>query len=618
MSILAGIKQALKPTPILSVTEWSDRNRYLSSVSSAESGRWKTSRTPYLEEVGDNVGPHSPVIETIAVKGVQLGFTENGLNIAGLYMDIAPCPIMYVMPTIEMCKSLSKQRLTPMIENCPNLRDKIKSNRERDSGNTILEKSGPGFMFSMAGANSPAGLSSKPVRVIIFDEIDRYPLSAGDEGSPADLGIKRTSTFGAKRRIYKLSTPTMEKTSVIYKDYLETDQRKYFVPCPDCGHMQHLVFENLLCEVENDASTVYYKCQACEYKIQERHKTWMMARERAKWIPTCPEKIRITKRGYHINSLYSPIGWLSWAEIMQTWFDAHGDVNKLKTFVNTILGETWKDEGDCPPWENIRNRREKYGFNKPCKDVVFLTAGVDIQKDRIEVEVVGWCRRKISQSIDYRVIPGDTSGDEPFDKLSLMLNETWIREDGVELRIAHMGIDSGYNTSNVYTFSKKFDQNRVIPMKGNDGQQVILTAPKAVEVTKSGKKIGTVKVWHVGVSVLKSELYGFLKQEIKEDGVLPFGYCRFPEYGDEYFKGLTAEELQFKKNQRGYMVYQWVKVYERNEPLDCRNYARAAASFKGMDRLTDEQWDALDAANVAPAETEAPTKKRSSFWNPRN
>lgn len=616
VTLLDGLLHGLKPTSILSVSDWSDKNRFLSSESAAEPGRWKTSRTPYLEEVGDNAGPNSPVIDIVAVKGVQLGFTENGLNIVGLWLDIAPCPVMYIMPTIDMGKSLSKIRLTPMIENCPNLRDKIKSNKVKDSGNTILEKSVPGGMLTIVGANSPAGLSSKPVKILVMDEVDRYPLSAGDEGSPIDLAIKRTSTFGAKRKVYMLSTPTLEKTSVIQKAYLLTDQRKYFVPCPECGHKQHLVFDNLKYE-DGKPETAKYQCQACEYLIEERFKTWMMRKGNAEWIPTCPENLNPKKRGYHINSLYSPIGWLSWEDIVISWLDAQGDVNKLRVFVNTILGETWKDDGESPPWENIFNRRETYKQNEPSNDVVFVTVGVDVQRDRLELEVVGWCRGRITQSLDFRVIQGDTSGPLPYVELKKVVAESWTRPDGIVLPMRLMAIDANYNTQHVYNFCKDFDVTRVIPVRGNDVQQIVITAPKPVDVTHSGKKVGRVKVWNVGVSLLKSELYGYLKLEKNEDGTMPNGYCRFPQYNTEFFRGITAEQLEFKTNDRGFKTYQWVKHYERNEPLDCRNYARAAAAVVGMDRFSDEHWDAVDRSNV-PQITETKTVvKKPSFWDRR-
>lgn len=611
--LIDGLLKGLMPTPIMTVTEWADSNRFLSSESSAEPGRWRTDRTPYLERVGDDMGPNSPVIEQYVCKGVQLGFTEHALNIVGVYMDICPCPIMYVMPTIDMAKSLSKIRLAPMIANCPTLSEKIKSNRERDSGNTILEKTGPGFMLSLAGANSPAGLSSKPVRILIMDEVDRYPLSAGEEGSPHLIAIGRTSTFGDKKKIYMPSTPTLEKISVIWKQFLLTDQQYYFVPCPDCGHMQTFKFDNLKW-VGNDASTVYYSCEACEHQIKERYKTWMMKKGNGEWRATVPENARPDRVGRHLSSLYSPIGWLSWQSIVDKWLDAQGDVLKLRTFYNTILGLPWKDDGECPPWENIYNRREDYEKNAPSKEVVFITVGVDVQKDRLELEVVGWCRRRITQSIDYRVLIGDTTKPEVWSMLRAVVGESWTRSDGVILPMRLMAVDAGYNTQHVYNFCKGFDVTRVIPVKGQDSLQVVISSPKQVDVTHIGKKVGAVKVWHVGVSLLKSELYGNLRQEISEEGVIPDGYCRFPEYDHAHFKGLTAEQLEYKKNKKGFNTYQWVKIYERNEQIDCRNYARAAASVLGMDRFSTEHWDQMDALNTGPV-SQPKRKPRSDYWD---
>lgn len=607
-----GLFKSLKPTPLLTVSDWADKNRYLTSESAAEPGRWKTSRTPYLRAIMDDLSPNSPITEVIVSKGVQLGFTESGLNAAGCFIDIAPCPIMYVMPTIDMSKAISESRIDPMIENSPSLREKVKPNRERDSGNTKFVKKFPGGVLVLSGANSAASLRSRPVKLLILDEVDAYPLSVDDEGSPISLAEKRTSTFGLKRKIYKLSTPTLDQTSVIQKAFESTEQRKFFVPCPHCGQMQHLEFENLRWD-NGKPETVMYYCPECGAGFEERHKTSIM--DQGKWIATAPENQTALRRGYHINSLYSPIGWLSWTEIATQWEEAHGDVNKLRVFVNTILGETWKEKGEAPPWENLYNRRETYRLNAPSKEVVFITVGVDVQKDRLELEVVGWCRGKRTYSLDYRVIVGDTSQPYVWDELTKVVGETWLREDGVTLPMRLMAVDTGYNTQYVYDFCRRFDVTRVIPIKGQDKQQLMVTAPKAIEVTSAGKKIGKVKVWNVGVSLIKSEIYGFLKLERSEDGTIPNGYCHFPQYNPEYFRGLTAEHLQFKVNTRGFKTYEWVKKYERNEPLDTRVYARAAAAVLGMDRFRDEHWDAMDKENMPKLNQKQPAKKRSSFWD---
>ncbi len=613
-NVLNGFADGIRPIPLTTVSQWSDKNRFLSSESSAEPGPWRTSRTPYLKDIMDDLSPNSPVNEVIAIKGVQLGFTEGGLNVVGCFIDIAPCPIMYVMPTIEMSKGISESRVDPMIDMSPSLKNRVKPSRSRDSGNTKFTKRFAGGILVLSGANSAASLRSRPVKVLVLDEVDAYPQSVDNEGSPIALAEKRTSTFGSKRKIYKLSTPTVQGQSVITTEYEKTDQRKYHVPCPHCDHMQQLEFENLKWE-EGDYSSVMYFCSSCGCGIEERFKPRMF--EGGRWVMTAPENKNTYRKGYYINSLYSPLGWLSWSQIAEMWEEAQKDSNLMRVFVNTILGEAYREKGEAPPWENLFNRREQYRMNRPPAEVQFITVGVDVQKDRLELEVVGWCRNKRTYSIDFRTLVGDTSARPVWDELAKVVSETWEREDGAEVGMRLMAVDTGYNTQHVYDFCKRFDVTRVIPVKGNDSQQVMVAPPRQVDVTSSGKKIGRVKVWHVGVSVIKSETYGFLRQDKDEKGNIPYGYCHFPEYEPNYFRGLTAEELQMKMNSRGYRVYQWVKKYDRNEPLDCRVYARAAASVVGMDRFENNEawWTSIVPVDRADKkEVKAPRRKDSSFW----
>jgi phage terminase large subunit GpA-like protein len=372
--------------------------------------------------------------------------------------------------------------------------------------------------------------------------------------------------------------------------------------------------------------TVMYFCEDCGAGIEERYKPWMFKEKafggKAEWIPTNEKNLSPLKVGYHINSLYSPLGWYSWEEAARDWEKSEGDVNKQKAFVNTVLGETWAEKGEAPPWENLYNRREQYKQNAPCKEVMFITAGVDVQKDRLELEIVGWCRDKRSYSLDFRVLLGDTSSQDVWNELGKVVSESWQREDGFLLPLRLMAVDTGYNTQHVYNFCRRFDQTRVIPVKGSDSQQVMISPPRQVDLTAAGKKIGRVKVWHVGVGMVKSELYGFLRQEKDEEGNAPFGYCHFPQYDSHYFKGLTAEQLEMKLNNRGYRVYQWVKKYERNEPLDCRVYARAAASVVGIDRHENNSafWKSFQYQKVvtndeaSPVERKPNRRNRTDFW----
>lgn len=615
MDLLQGLYDGLAPVKKLKVSEWADKYRILTSESAAKPGRWRTTRVPFLRQIMDDLSPMTPINEVIVMKGVQLGFTESGLNMVGAYIDLDPCPIMYVMPTIEMAKGISESRIDPMIENCESLRRKIRPAKEKDSGNTKLKKQYPGGVLVLAGANSAASLRSRPVKVLALDEVDGYPLNIDNEGSPISLAEKRTSTFGAQKKIYKLSTPTITGRSVIEAEFEATDKRYYHIPCPHCGQLQVLKWERMRWE-PGKPETARYQCEGCDELIEERYKPQML--EAGDWIPTAPENIKSTKRGYHISSLYSPLGWLSWSDIVAEWEKAQKDVNLLQTFVNTILGETWKEKGEAPEWQALRNRRETYTIGVVPNDVCVLTAGVDVQGDRLELEVVGWCEGRKSYSIDYRVIEGDTEQQSTWEKLRAVLNESFVREDGASMNIRLMAVDTGYRTNTVYQFCRSEDSTRLVPVKGRDNQPVIAGTPQQVDVMKNGKKVGGLRLWNIGVGVVKSELYGWLRLEKDEEGRAPDGYCHFPEYGDTYFKGLVSEELQFKII-RGYRQYQWVKTYERNEPLDCRVYARAAANIVGIDRWKPERW-AEERANYfvakkPEANTPEPKKKsRTSFW----
>lgn len=610
--LIKGFIDGLRPEPRFTVSEWSDRHRYLSPVAAAEPGLWRTARTPYLREIMDCLSAYSPVQKVVVKKGAQLGFTEAGNNWIGYIIDAAPGPTLMVQPTDDMVKRNSKMRIDTMVEATPRLREKIAPARSRDSNNTIGSKSFPGGILVMSGANSASGLRSMPARNLFLDEVDAYPQDLDGEGSPIDLAIARTRTFGRKK-IYIVSTPTVQGQSVIDLEFDTTDQRHFMVPCPECGTMQSLWFNRLMWQ-KGKPETVRYHCAHCDFPIEHRHKARMLAD--GEWVATKPENASPETVGFFINALYSPFAGYPWEQIASDYEAAIGDTPKMKAFVNTVLGESWKEDGERPPHENLYNRRELYALNQPPADVVFLTAGVDVQKDRLELEVVGWCQGKRSYSIDYRVLIGDTAKKDVWNELAKVLDERWRRADGVEMPLKLMAVDSGYNTAHVYDFCRRFDATRVIPTKGKEQLNVHVSAPRQVDSTRRGKKIGSVKVWSVGVSVIKSELYGWLRLEKGEDGTPPPGYCHYPQYDHQYFQGLTAEELQFRVV-KGFRKYEWVKKYERNEPLDCRVYARAAASVVGMDRWAPEIWKQMHQSyGQASSKSGAQKKKRSSsFWN---
>jgi phage terminase large subunit GpA-like protein len=613
---IAGFLRGIKPDPLLTVSQWADENRYLPQES-AEPGRLRISKTPYLKEIIDHLSVSDPAQEIVFKKCSQIGATESGNSWLGYVIAVAPSGMLYVMPTDTMMKDTSKNRIQKMIDNTPAITEKIKPTRAKDSNNTIQYKNFEGGFYKGVGANSPVGLASTAVRYVYLDEIDRYPMDVGGEGSAIELAKTRTATFGARRKMFLTSTPTLDGTSAIDAAFKETDQRYYHVPCPFCGVLQVFHFDNLRYDkniIKTADFTVTYECEHCHEQIAERYKTKMMAD--GKWIPSHPENSNYLVFGYHLNALYSPYGWYSWIDLVKDYEKAQNDIPKLITFTNTKLGEVYNSKGDKPDWEMLWAKRERYQKNKPFETVAFITAGVDIQADRIEVELVGWLKGKRSQSIDYRILFGDTTQEDVWKQLDAMLNETFTREDGCLLSISKMAIDTGYNTQHVYNFCRRHSSSRVIPVKGQDKQIIMVSHPKVVDRTEKGKAVGRVKVFHIGVSLIKSELYGWLKLMPNTNDTYPNGYCHFPEYDEMHFKSLTAEEMQQTTNKKGEVQYSWVVKYKRNERLDCRVYARAAAAVMGMDRYSDDYWDKMQESAEKPANVPQKTLKprKSDFW----
>jgi phage terminase large subunit GpA-like protein len=628
LSLVDGLLAGIQPDPLMTVSEWADAKRILPQTS-AEPGRYQTKRTPYLREIMDKLSAIDPAQKIIGMKGSQLGFTDAGNNWVGYSMDISPAPFIFIMPTDAVMKKTSKQRIEPMINDTPELKQKVPKARGKDGGNTLLYKEYPGGFITMVGANSPVGLSSTPAKNIYGDEIDRYPQSVGSEGSAVDLADTRTSTFGNRRKIFLTSTPTRKGTSQIEIEFEKTGQRYYHVPCPHCAEKQVLDFYQLR-YAPGKYTDVKYECVHCKELIEEHHKTEML--EAGTWIPKFPEKEDGYVFGYHISAMYSPYGFYSWSKMAKDYDDAQGNTPKLIVFTNTKLGESYEEmQGDKPDWEALYDRAEPYELNKPFASVVFITAGVDVQADRLEIEIVGWSKGKISQQIDYRVLVGDTATNDVWIELSKIVNETWIRQgDKAILPVRYMCVDSGWNTEKVYQFTKKHTTTRVIPIKGMEKLATFFGPPKTTQVVKAGKKIGKVKVWGIGTNHTKSEIYGNLKVRVDPDtGEVPEGYCYFPKRETTYFRGLTAEEIILTKNKKGYDEHIWVKKYKRNEPLDCRVYARAGAALVGMDNWNDERWNRELLLSEPAPETEVPEQKdeeqktnnrkpkKGSFWSGR-
>jgi len=614
-SALAALWQtkadAIRPETQLTVSQWADQHRQLPKKSSAEPGPWRTDRTPYLREIMDCLSSTSPVEEIVFMKGAQVGGTEAILNALGYEIDHSPGPTIFIQPTVELAKRFSRQRLEPLISVTPRIAEKVAPARSRDSGNTMLGKDFPGGQLVITGANSAVGLRSMPAQYAFMDEIDGYPVNVDEEGSPIALVEARQRTFARKKRA-KVSTPTIKGRSAIEAAYEDSDQRRFYVPCPECGHMQPLVFAQLVWTNRGlTPEQAVYECRACYFPIPEHAKNTILAR--GEWRAEAPEHAGAGKiRGYHLNALYAPLGWMSWGEIARQFVDSEQDPDKYRVFVNTVLGETWAQRGDAPEWEALWRRRDTYALGTVPQGALLLTAGVDVQKDRLVYEVVGWGRGKRSWSVDFGEIPGDTADLEqgPWSQLDELLARQYPHASGLSLPVRMLAVDSGYNTQTVYNWARRYPMNRVIAVKGQDHGGVLIGSPSPVEVLVNGRKLKRGgRVWPVCVGLAKSELYGWLRLELPTDGSAPAaGFCCWPQYDQEYFKQLTAEQLVAHRTRKGYVRLEWEQIPGRqNHALDARVYARAAAALAGLDRYTDSDWASrerlLPGPPAAPAAT---------------
>ncbi|MEI2466645.1 phage terminase large subunit family protein [Niallia taxi] len=554
----ACIKEVVTPPPDLTVSEWADMYRRLSSESSAEPGQWRTSRAPYQKEILDAV--NDPELEKIIIMAsAQVGKTELLLNAIGYHIDYDPAHILLVQPTVDLAKAFSKERLSPMLRDSPTLKSKVSDVKSRDSGNTTLQKTFPGGYIALGGANAPSGLASRPIRILLADEVDRFPISAGSEGDPLSLAEKRTNNFHNKKKIF-VSTPTIHGVSRIEKEFNNSSMEQYNLPCPTCKEYQPLKWGQIVFE------TVTMRCKYCGYS----HNQYEWKQQQGIWVSENSDHNPKT-RGFHLNELLSP--WRKWEEIIHDFKEAKKNgMESYKVWVNTSLGETWKQKGTGVSNDTLLERRAPYNCEVP-NDVVVLTAGVDVQDNRLEYEIVGWGVGKQSWGIKYGVILGDPGQDYVWNELDKVLFKNYERHDGQQLQIATTCIDSGgHHTKKVYAYCSDREINRVWAIKGRgeDGTPFIKIPKK--------RNDASAYLFIIGVDVGKDELVSRLKAKPEQNG-----YCHFPSdpekgYDEEYFNGLTAEHKVKRVLKDGKTVFKWElkKSGARNEPFDLRNYASAA------------------------------------------
>ena len=553
--VLKNTHQTFKPPPDLKLSEWSDRYRKLSPESSAEAGQWNTSRAEYQREIMDTF--NDPNIERIVVMtSSQVGKTEIILNAIGYYIDQDASPILIVQPTLQMGQAFSKDRLSAMIRDSEKLRGSVKDARSRDANNTTMHKKFAGGHLTIVGSNSASGLASRPIRILLMDEVDRYELSAGSEGSPIALAVARTKTFW-NRKIFMCSTPTIKGLSAIESAFEESDKRYYYVPCPECEHKQVLKWKNVVWE-EDKTETAAYACEECGSVIEESKKQWML--KHGEWRKTNESN---NTAGFHISELYSV--WSTWSQMATNFLEAKKNPETLKTFINTALGESWEEQGDTVEYDTLLQRRLSYDKTNVPEDVLVITAGIDCQKDRLECQLVGWGKNYEAWVLDYKIFWGDPNAFQVWQDLDIYLKKRYKTETNRIIPISCACLDSGgHHTNQVYAFTKPRQARRIFAIKGlSQAGKPIANRPTFVGKNKA-------VLYGVGTDTAKEAIFARLSTDPESTTL------HFPnDVDEEYFKQLTAEK-RVTKWIRGKKSLVWKQIRPRNEALDTLVYNFAA------------------------------------------
>lgn len=611
--VAAAFAVALEPPIDVSLSAWAEENVVLPSEAAATPGPWRNETVPYMAEIFECLEPAHPCRRVPVAKGAQLAFTTVG-NVWLTYLaDVRPSPMMALQPTVEAAQNWHREKLGPQIDASPRVRGLISEQRSRgrqsrDSSTQRFLRF-PGGYLKLSGANSAAGLRSSSIRYLMLDEVDEYPQDVEGQGDPIALAETRQAAF-YDRKSFIPSTPTILQLSRVWKLFLAGDQRRYHLPCPDCGHKQVLVWDNLRFEREYPYQA-RYQCEDCGVLIEHHHKRRMLAE--GEWIAGSPGLGR--DPSFHISTLYSPFE--TWDDLVALWWAAQGDPAKLKTFVNTRLGEPWEEKGDAPDAERLAERAGPYRIGQCPAGVLFLTAGVDVQQDRLEVEVVGWGAGETSWSIDYRVLPGDTATPAPWAMLADLARASFEALDGGEPFQVLIGfVDRGYRPDPVDAFCRARHNWHAVRGVGGYGVPDV-ARPRKVETSTRGKPArGGAVYLPIGDWALKAAVYDRLRLGIGEGPeTVPAGYSHFPlGYGLPHYQGLTAEALVSRKARTGHDTFEWVKVRPRNEQLDCRKMALAAARspWIGSNRMTPGRWAELAAARGITVDENAPLAK---MWN---
>lgn len=608
-------KNGLKPLPKTSVSNWADNHRMLSSGISAEPGKWKTSRAPYQKDIMNAFT--EPGIHRVVVKSSsQIGKSDMMNNVIGRFAHLGPCAIMMIQPTIDMAQDYSKTRIAPMIRDTKVLNNLFYDVKSRDANNTILSKVFPGGRLIMCGANSPAGLASRPIRILLADEVDRFPDSAGTEGDPVDLAAKRMTTFW-NSCMGLFSTPTNEGSSRIDEEYLAGTQEEWQHKCPNCGEyhlLRHIDMTVDYKEIKTPSgkktvivNDVKWRCPHCGFSFSEKE----MKQTPQKYISRNADALKNGIRSFFVNGFTSP--WMTWSKIMREWLEAKGDPEREKVIMNTVFGESYKQKGAFEDEQIFLRRRESYGAELP-NGVLLLTAAIDTQDNRLEYEVVGWGKEEECWGIRKGIVLGAPNQDRTWKEIDNILDKTYHFADGKGLKVVRTFIDSGgHYTSDVYNYCQKNFHKQRFAIKGRGGPGI----PLIYKIAKANNAKAPLIL--LGVDDGKQQIMDRLS--IDSPGPL---YFHFPQdegikelsnrgYDDLYFKGIISEHKKvYKRNGVLREVWETTKNV-RNEPLDLRNYNLACMKSLKPD------WGKLEMLVNGMSETEVkravakPQKKKAVY-----
>lgn len=590
------------PRRRLTVSEWADRHRMLSPKASSEPGRWRTARVPYLKEIMDALSLDSPVQRVVVKKSAQGGGTEVASNWIGYIMDHVHVskPTLIVLPTEKLATRWVLQRLRPMVESTAPLRALVDVSKSRDGSNRLDAIDYPGGILYISNAGSAANLKSDSIAFVVCDEVDEFDWSVEGRGDPMGLIESRQANF-PRRKLLIISTPTVKGSSRIDGEWDASDQRRYEVPCPHCGERQPLLWEHL--GWNSDGSQVWYTCAANGCVIEERDKPAMLAA--GAWAPQRESAIR----GYHWNALYNPIGLgYSWRELVAQRLRAEGSEELLQQFTNERLGLAWEDRRTATRAEDLAQRAEPYPLRTLPAGALLVTAGVDTQDDRLEVQIVGWGESGAFWILDYAVLPGDPGRPDVWLALTELLARPLASAAGVLASIEACAIDmAGHNTEAVKAYVRARASRRIIAVQGSRHRlDRVLSPPRKVDFTAAGRVIKHGMRYHqVGTELGKDTVYRILRTDADHAPDERLGHFS-ADLPPEYYHGLMAEVWNPRRQR-----YEVRRGVRRNEPLDTWVYAYAAAHHPDLrlDRLRPSDWAARRARlhpEVAP-ESPAPT-----------